>query len=146
MKIGYSSSIYKSNDKYYLKLHVLNQFNLKYLIVIFALLFSNYSNAQFISEDDKLHFGAGFLISGGTYTIVYSKTKNKKKAFWYSFAASTLVGLSKEIYDGYIIDGGRFDNGELVATSLGGLTASTTLHLFVGKKNNEKLKNIAVVN
>lgn len=118
---------------------------MKMLTVILALSFTSFCNAQFISEDDALHFGAGFLISGGTYTFVYSKTKNKKKAFWYSFAASTLVGLSKEIYDGYIIDG-RFDTGELVATSLGGLTASTTLNLFVGKKNNQKLKNIALVN
>ncbi|PWH82564.1 hypothetical protein DIS18_09975 [Algibacter marinivivus] len=119
---------------------------MKTFTLLIALLSTSLCSAQYISEDDKLHFGAGFLISGGTYTIVYSKTKNKKKAFWYSFAASTLVGLSKEIYDGYIIDGGRFDNGEMVATSLGGLTASTTLHLFVGKKNNEKLKNIAIVN
>ncbi|WP_298344419.1 hypothetical protein [uncultured Algibacter sp.] len=118
---------------------------MKHLIVVFALFFTSLCSAQFISDDDKLHFGAGFLISGGTYSIVYAKTKNKKKAFWYSFAASTLAGLSKEIYDGYIIEG-RFDTGELVATTLGGLTASTTLEIFVGKKKSKKRRNIALVN
>lgn len=118
---------------------------MKHLIFLLALLFTSLSSAQFISEDDKLHFGSGFLISGGTYTIVYAKTKNKQKAFWYSFAVSTLAGLSKEIYDGYIIDG-RFDTGELVATAFGGITASTTLHIFVDKKRSHKLKHVAIVN
>jgi hypothetical protein len=110
-----------------------------------ALSVSSFASAQFISGDDKLHFGAGFLISGGTYTLVYTKTKNKKKAFWYSLAASTFTGLAKEIYDGYIIDG-RFDTGESIATALGGLTASTTFNLFIGNNRKNKLKNIALVN
>ncbi len=118
---------------------------MKHLIVLFALFFTCFCSAQFISDDDKLHFGTGFLISGSTYAIVYAKTKNKKKAFWYSFAASTLAGLSKEIYDGYIIEG-RFDSGELIATSLGGITASTTLQIFVGKKKSKKRKDVAIVN
>ncbi|WP_298553678.1 hypothetical protein [uncultured Algibacter sp.] len=118
---------------------------MKMLIVLLALSFTSFCSAQFISEDDALHFGVGAVISSTTYSLVYSKTKNKKKAFWYSLGMSTLAGLSKEIYDGFIIDG-RFDTGEMIATSLGGLTASTTLHLFVGKKNNQKLENIALVN
>lgn len=118
---------------------------MKSLIVLFALFFTSFCSAQFISNDDKLHFGTGFLISGGTYTMVYSKTKNKKKAFWYSVATSTLAGLSKEIYDGHIISG-RFDTGEMIATAFGGLIASTTLHLFVDKRKNTKLKDVALVN
>jgi hypothetical protein len=118
---------------------------MKFFIVILALTFTSICSAQFISGDDKLHFGAGFLISGGTYTLVYSKTKNKKKAFWYSLTASTFAGLSKEIYDGYIIEG-RFDTGEAIATSLGGLTASTTLHLFVGNNKRRQMKHVALVN
>lgn len=118
---------------------------MKSLIVLFALFVTSFCNAQFISNDDKLHFGAGFLISGGTYTMVYSKTKNKKKAFWYSVATSTLAGLSKEIYDGHIISG-RFDTGEMVATAIGGLVASTTLHIFVDKRKNKKFKSVVLVN
>ncbi|GAA4945973.1 hypothetical protein GCM10023314_19060 [Algibacter agarivorans] len=118
---------------------------MKTLIIILALLFTSLSNAQFISDDDVLHFGVGALISSTTYSLVYSKTKNKKKAFWYSLGLSSLAGLSKEIYDGYIING-RFDTGEFVSTTAGGLAASTTLSLFVGKKRDKKHKNVALVN
>lgn len=108
-----------------------------HFIALLALFVFSTSNAQFISEDDSLHFLAGGLISGATYTTVYLNTKNSKKAFWYSLAASTLVGLSKEIYDGFIIDG-RFDTGEVVATSIGGFIVSTTFNIFTGKKKKKK--------
>ena len=118
---------------------------MKSFIVVLAIAFTSLSSAQFISGHDKLHFGAGFIISSGTYALVYSKTNNKKKAFWYSFAASTFIGLSKEIYDGYIING-RFDTGEAISTTLGGLTASATLDLFIGKNKRSQIKNVALVN
>jgi len=111
-----------------------------FIIMYFALL-SN-CNAQFISDDDKLHFGAGALISGATYTYVYTKTKSKKKAFWMSLGLSTLAGLTKEIYDS-TKKGNKFDTGELVATSAGGFTASITLEIFVGrKKRKSTLQNV----
>lgn len=70
-------------------------------IILLVLLFtaSYICNAQIISSDDKLHFGAGALISSATYTLVYTKTKNKKKAFWFSLGTSALAGLTKELYD-----------------------------------------------
>lgn len=114
------------------------------LIVIFALFFTSFCSAQFVSGDDKLHLGTGFLISGSTYTAVYIKTKNKKKAFWISLGMSTLAGVTKELID--VSENERFDTGEIVATTIGGLVACTTLSLFVGKKKNEKLKNVALVN
>ncbi|WP_296316626.1 hypothetical protein [Winogradskyella sp. UBA3174] len=110
---------------------------MKIIITIFALAFINLSSAQVISDDDKLHFAAGALISGTTYAIVYSKTKNKKKAFWYSLGASALVGLAKEVYDGYIISG-RFDTGELAATTTGGLFVSTSFSIFTGKRKKKQ--------
>lgn len=100
-------------------------------------------NAQFISRDDKLHFGAGALISATTYTIVYSTTKNKKKAFWYSLGTSTLAGFAKEAYDG-TQDNNKFDTGEMIATSLGGLTATVTINLFVGNRKNKHLSFVPV--
>lgn len=120
-------------------------FNTKVLALLIAFTVTSFCSAQFVSKDDRLHFGAGFIVSGGTYTYVYSKTKNKKKAFWYSIAAASIIGFSKEFYDGHIIDG-RFDTGEMVATSFGGLVASTTLNIFVGKNKNKTLKNVAMVN
>ena len=60
-------------------------------------------NAHFISEDDVLHFGVGDLISAGTYTLVYHKTK--KKAFWYSLGMAALTGLTKELFDEFLFHG-----------------------------------------
>ncbi|PIA82042.1 hypothetical protein BFR04_12115 [Gaetbulibacter sp. 4G1] len=118
---------------------------MKSLILILALFFAGLCKAQTISADDKLHFGAGALISTTTYTIVYTTTKNKKKAFWYSLGASALAGLTKEVYDSGK-ENNKFDSGELAASTLGGLTASTTISLFVGNKKNKKTKNVALVN
>lgn len=100
-------------------------------------------NAQFISGDDMKHFGAGALISATTYAIVYSATKNKKKAFWFSLGTSTLAGLTKEIYDGSQ-DNNKFDTGEIVATSLGGLTATVTIDLFVGNRKNKHVSFVPI--
>jgi len=105
----------------------------------------NISNAQFISEDDVLHFGVGVIISTTTYAVVNAKTKNKKKAFWYSLGVSTLAGLSKEIFDEFVFEG-RFDTGELIATFSGGFIASYTFNIFTGKKkkNVKKLANLKI--
>ncbi|WP_418604171.1 hypothetical protein [Hwangdonia sp.] len=111
---------------------------MKPFMILLALSVTGLCKAQTISSDDQLHFGAGALISATTYTVVYTTTKNKKKAFWYSLGAATLAGLAKEVYDSSK-DNNRFDTGEWGATALGGLTASVTINLFVGK--NKKRKN-----
>ncbi|MFK7833800.1 MAG: hypothetical protein AB8B52_11020 [Winogradskyella sp.] len=118
---------------------------MKYLLTLFAITLFNTSSAQFFETDDFLHFGVGAIFSGATYSIVYNKTKNKKKAFWYSFGATTLLGLSKEIHDGYIISG-KFDTGEAVATSIGSLSANYTFNIFTGKRKKKKQdKTIALL-
>ncbi len=118
---------------------------MKAFVIILAVLFTGLCKAQTISGDDKLHFGAGALISATTYTIIYTTTKNKKKAFWYSLGTSALAGLAKEVYDSGK-ENNKFDTGELAATTLGGLTASATISLFVGKNKNKKAQNVALVN
>ena len=114
---------------------------MKTIFTLFAFTLINIGHAQFISSDDALHFGVGAVISSTTYTIVYNKTKNKKKAFWYSLGTATFVGLAKEVYDGYIIDG-RFDTGEAIATFSGGLVASYTFNIFTGKKKKKQLASL----
>jgi len=116
---------------------------MKFIFTICAIAFLNLSLAQVTVKDEVLHFGTGALISGVTYSLVYSKTKNKKKAFWYSFGLSTLAGLSKELLDEYKFDG-RFDTGEFIATAAGGLVASYTFNIFTGKK--KKKKELAYIN
>ncbi|MDD7886171.1 hypothetical protein [Flavivirga sp. 57AJ16] len=118
---------------------------MKIIVTLILVSFAGLCSAQSISTDDKLHFGAGAIISATTYTVVYTTTKNKKKAFWYSLGTSVLAGLAKEVYDSSK-EINRFDTGELVATSLGGLTASATLSLFVGKNKSKRNAKIALVN
>ncbi|WP_299547722.1 hypothetical protein [Seonamhaeicola sp.] len=110
---------------------------MKVLVTVLILSFTGLCQAQFISNDGEYHFAAGAVISAGTYAIVYATTKDKKKAFWYGLGASTLAGITKEVIDsGKELN--RFDAGDMAATSLGGLTASVTLSLFVGKKKAKK--------
>jgi len=109
---------------------------MKNSIVILVLLFAASSNAQLLTSDEKLHLGAGALISGTTYTIVYSKTKDKKKAFWYSIGASVLAGVGKELFD--VAENETFDTGEMLSTATGGLIVSTSINLFTGKKKRKK--------
>jgi len=109
--------------------------HMKTIIAILILSFTGV-NAQ-LNTDEKIHLAAGALISATTYTLVYTSTKNKKKAFWYSIGSTTLVGVLKEVYDNSK-DNNRFDSREAVATTIGGLTVSLTLELFVGKKKKKK--------
>ena len=110
----------------------------KLTILLFAFfLITTATNAQFISSDDKLHIAAGAVISSGTYLLIYSKTKDKSKAFWYSLAASALAGVAKEVYDG-TKKGNKFDIGEAFATTGGGLVASLTFDIFTNKKKQRQ--------
>lgn len=118
---------------------------MKTIAVILMLSFTGLCSAQFISNDGELHVIAGALISATTYTVVYTTTKNKKKAFWYSLGASTLAGIAKEAIDSGEKDN-KFDAGDMAATSLGGLMASATLSLFVGKNKNKRRAKIVMVN
>lgn len=110
---------------------------MKFLLTILTFCIINASNSQSMAEDDQLHFAVGATISATSYALIYSKTKNSKKAFWYSFGLSALAGLSKEIYDGYIIDG-KFDTGEAVHTAIGGFVASYTFNIFTRKKKKTR--------
>ncbi|MBP0902193.1 hypothetical protein ACFSKN_04800 [Mariniflexile gromovii] len=104
-----------------------------FLIMLFMI--SSIGHAQFISNNGEYHVLAGAAVSAITYTLVYSNTKNKKKAFWYSLGTSTLIGIAKEVYDSTQPQN-KFDAADVAATSIGGLTASITLSLFVGKSKN----------
>ena len=70
---------------------------MRILFLLLALTLFNNSSAQITLEDDGLHFLTGAAISSGTYALVYSKTKNKKKAIIGGLISATLVGTIKEI-------------------------------------------------
>jgi hypothetical protein len=92
-----------------------------------------------------LHFATGTVISGTTYSLIYAKTKNKKKAFWYSIGLSAFTGLTKEVFDEFVF-GGRFDTGEFISTVTGGLAASYTFNIFTGQNKRRKKAKITLSN
>ena len=103
---------------------------MKYKKLLFILLLSSVTYGQ-IAQDKKLHFMAGALVSTATYDYVFTKTKSKKKAFIYSVASSIIAGLGKELLDQY--NYGSFDNKDLLATALGGVSATITINIFTKK-------------
>jgi uncharacterized protein YfiM (DUF2279 family) len=103
-------------------------------ILLFLFLIPTLSYSQLLTQKDKqMHFAAGALVSAGTYSLVYTKTKSKKKALIYSVASSILIGTLKELYDSRE-KGNRFDTRDLLATSYGGLSIGVTFNIFT-KKN-----------
>tara|TARA_R110000851_G_scaffold147933_1_gene288008 strand:- start:23 stop:307 length:285 start_codon:yes stop_codon:yes gene_type:complete len=89
---------------------------------------------QLMTEKDKhLHFLSGVIVSQLTYSVVYIKTKNKKKAFLYSISSSVIVGILKELSDNRQPNN-RFDSKDLLATTYGGITMGITLNLIIKKK------------
>lgn len=117
---------------------------MKTKLSIIALSLCFFCNAQGITDDEILHFTSGAVLSGATYALVYGKTKNKKKAFWYSLGISTFAGLTKEILDEVAFDG-YFDGREFAATVVGGLVVSVTLEIFVGKKKKKQKDKISAL-
>ena len=92
---------------------------------------------QLLQEKDKqLHFGAGLLSGSIGYTFIYSKTQDKKKAMIGGIATSILAGIAKETYDS--TKGNKFDERDILATALGGITVNITIPLFTNRK--KKLK------
>tara|TARA_R110002012_G_scaffold43211_13_gene117003 strand:+ start:4385 stop:4717 length:333 start_codon:yes stop_codon:yes gene_type:complete len=109
------------------------------------MLFVFFTNAQ-VQEDKKLHFAAGVISGFAGYEYVYSKTKNKKKAFAAGVLTSVLAGAAKETFDS-TQSNNKFDLNDLAATALGGLSVNVTIKLFNKNKNkNEKNINITLLN
>ena len=103
-------------------------------ILFLLLLIPTLSYSQLLTEYDKqYHFAAGAFVSAATYTLVYAKTKNKKKALIYSVASSILIGTLKEISDSRE-QGNRFDGRDLLATTYGGIAIGVTFNIFTKKK------------
>ena len=112
------------------------------LIGIFIFLFALSLHAQ-IDKDKALHFGAG-AISGIVGATIADKVSGGDPYWRFAGAltAGLLAGLAKEAYDENKYKG--WDNGDLAATVLGGVTAGVTINIF--SKNRKKRKNKVVLN
>ena len=125
----------------------------KIAIVLFFTL--SITNAQ-IQDDKKLHFAAGAIASTVGYEYVYSKTGNKNQALAAGILTSMFAGIGKEVYDSFQPKN-KFDQHDVAATILGGVTVSFTIKLNLlnfgseiknkrKKKKNKKLKNEKNIN
>jgi uncharacterized protein YfiM (DUF2279 family) len=103
--------------------------------IIVLLLLVQFSVRGQVQEDKALHFAAG-AFSGAAGALIASKITNRNR-FWTvtgSVAASLLAGLTKEAIDKG--NGSKWDNGDLAATVLGGVTVGVSIELF-SKKNGK---------
>ncbi len=90
-------------------------------------------------EDDKaLHFLGGNLYGLAGAGIAKQISDGNR---WWTFAGavggSALIGIGKEAVDASQRENG-WDNGDLIATILGGITVGLTIDLFTDHKRNEK--------
>ncbi len=100
---------------------------------MFCYFLSNFLLRGQVEEDKALHFAAG-AFSGAAGALIASKV-TKRNRFWTvtgSVAASLLAGLAKEAIDKG--NGGKWDNGDLAATVLGGVTVGVSIELFSKKE------------
>lgn len=112
---------------------------MKNLFLALILLLSFKATAQ-IENDKILHFVGGNLY--GLAGAGIAKQISKGDRFW-TFAGaiggSALVGLGKEAIDSNP-NGSGWDNGDLLATILGGATVGITIDIFSDHKKNRKTK------
>jgi len=109
---------------------LITQVNFK-LCVLFVMGIAGVANAQ-IPEDKKLHFAAGNIAGAAGYVWSYNKHQDKKRAIITGVCTAFAAGVMKEMYDATF--GGYVEHGDVLATTLGGITITATIPLFGNKK------------
>lgn len=105
-------------------------------ILVLFILFSNQSKAQ-IQEDKALHFLGGNLYGlVGAGVASQLSDGNRVWTFAGSIGGSLLIGLAKEAIDQRQYNG--WDNGDLLATVLGGVAVGVTIDIFKQKKKRKR--------
>lgn len=94
---------------------------MKKLVLVTVLLLSISLTAQTIQKDKQKHFVAG-VVSG------FVGSKITKHKFLGALVSSIIVGVGKEVYDEIKYKG--FNNKDILATALGGLTVGVTIKIF----------------
>jgi len=108
---------------------------MKYVLLLFVSL--SYSQ---IAEDKVLHFVAGGM-SGSTGYLIGDYYLDKPQLTGISLAIAS--GVLKETYD--YSRGGKFDNKDLLATTIGGIVVVKIINL-TKKSKNEKINDNLVRN
>lgn len=93
-----------------------------------------------VERDKALHFLGGNLFGlAGAGIAKQASEGNRIWTFVGSVAGSTLIGLAKEAVDAGQRENG-WDNGDLAATVLGGVTVGVTIDLFSKKDDKKRLR------
>lgn len=104
--------------------------------ILLLLVLSSLSLQAQIEKDKVAHFGLGVL-SGGAGAFIASELTQGNR-FWTvtgSITASLLAGLAKEAMDER--NSNSWDNADLGATVLGGITVGVTIEL-ISKKDGKR--------
>ena len=110
-----------------------------FLVLVMFLMTSLPLKAQ-VEQDKVLHFGIGAL-SGAAGAFIASELTDRNR-FWTvtgAVATSLMAGIAKEAYDERKSNN-SWDNADLGATVLGGITVGVTIELF-SKKNGKRYQS-----
>ena len=109
------------------------------VFILIMLLSFNFVNSQ-IESDKALHFAGGALF-GLAGAGIAKEISNGDRAWTFvgAVGGALLVGLGKEAVDAGQ-EGNSWDNGDVLATALGGVAVGITIDIFNGKKRRKQAK------
>jgi uncharacterized protein YfiM (DUF2279 family) len=109
------------------------------VFILIMLLSFNFVNSQ-IESDKALHFAGGALF-GLAGAGIAKEISNGDRAWTFvgAVGGALLVGLGKEAVDAGQ-EGNSWDNGDVLATALGGVAVGITIDIFTGKKRRKQAK------
>ena len=107
------------------------------LLLLVTILSFNLGNSQ-IENDKVLHFAGGALFGlAGAGIAKEISDGNRYWTFAGAVGGALLVGIGKEAIDSGQ-DGNSWDNGDVLATALGGVAVGFTIDIFTGKKRRNQ--------
>ncbi|UJH66882.1 hypothetical protein [Allomuricauda sp. SCSIO 65647] len=116
---------------------------MKKTIALIAFLVATNLSAQ-IDRDKALHFLGGNLFGlAGAGIAKQASDGNRYWTFAGAVGGSLAIGLAKEAVDAGQRENG-WDNEDLLATVLGGMTVGFTIDIFTDRKRQQKRKALTV--
>jgi uncharacterized protein YfiM (DUF2279 family) len=113
------------------------------ILVLVTVLSFNLGTAQ-LENDKVLHFAGGALFGlAGAGIAKEISDGNRYWTFAGAVGGALLVGIGKEAVDSGQ-EGNRWDNGDVLATALGGVAVGFTIDIFTGKKRRNRAKTAAL--
>ena len=100
--------------------------------------FYEYGKFILTEPDKQKHFVAGVVISGVSYELGLKKFEDKKKAAAFALGMSLVAGIAKESYDNWKGFPSYFDDRDILATMMGGVTITIPLFALQNPKKRYK--------